>query len=177
MTAPPPPGPLRRFDRLLATLTFVLGGLLLAFMAGFGTFNVVVMRKLANAPIRGAEDLIVLALVLAVALAVPFGARAGAHVEIELLDDMLSARAGRISRGAMRVVGAALMGALAWCLWHAGGQAARFGEASQTLVISYGPFYRMLAAGSALCAVIFLIEAVLMTRGRPTPPLQFEDAP
>jgi len=52
----------------------------------FGSFNVLVMRKAMNAPVRGAEDLMVLSLVILVAIAIPFGGRTGAHIEIEILE-------------------------------------------------------------------------------------------
>ena len=68
----------------------ILGGAMLAFMTLYSTFNVMVMRKMMNAPIRGAEDLLVLSLVVLVAIAIPFGGRVGAHIEIEILESRMS---------------------------------------------------------------------------------------
>lgn len=139
---------------------------MLAFMTVLSTLNVLVMRKALNEPIRGAEDLMVLALVVVVALSVPFGARSGAHIEIELLEARLSKRLAGLSLALMKVIAVAITAFLAWRLWVAGGQASRFGEASQTLVISFGPFYRVLSAAIAAYAVILVLELLEMARGR-----------
>ena len=137
------------WDSVLSWVVLAVGGAALAFMAVLSTFNVLVMRKALNDPIRGAEDLMVLALVTVVAIAVPFGARTGAHIEIELMEPYMSPRFATVSRALMKVIAIGLVAMLSWHLWLAGGVAAKFGEASQQLVISYGPFYRVLAASMA----------------------------
>ena len=78
-------------DTALKWIALVFGGLTLIFMTGFSAWNVLIMRKTFNAPILGAEDLLVLALVVIVALSIPYGARTRAHIEIELLETRMSA--------------------------------------------------------------------------------------
>ena len=73
-----PPTWLRPLDRFLTITAFIGGGAMLIFMTLFSTWNVLVMRKVLNAPIRGAEDLMILSLVILVAIAIPFGGRCGA---------------------------------------------------------------------------------------------------
>ena len=60
-------------------------------MTGFSVWNVLIMRKALNSPIVGAEDLLILSLVVIVALSIPLGARTGAHIEIEVFESRMSA--------------------------------------------------------------------------------------
>ena len=154
------------FDRVLIWVTIGAGGLFLAFMAGFGTFNVLIMRKFANAPILGAEDLLSLALVLTVGLSIPFGGRVGAHIEIEVLETFMSKAFSRWSMFVLRLVGTILMAFMAWELVKAGGKATKFGETTQQLLISYELFYYALAFFIGLYALILLSDMVqLILRG------------
>ena len=73
-------------DLFLKWTALICGGATLTFMTGFSVWNVLIMRKAMNAPITGAEDLLLLALVAIVALSIPLGARTGAHIEIEILE-------------------------------------------------------------------------------------------
>ena len=73
------PPALNWLDTPLTWISLVFGGAALVFMTGFSTWNVLVMRKALNSPIVGAEDLLVLALVVIVA----FPSRSGrglAHI-------------------------------------------------------------------------------------------------
>ena len=109
-----------------------------------------------------------------VAVSIPFGARTGAHIEIELLDGRLPRRVGRVTLAGVKALGIGLTGVLAWRLWLAGGEASRFGEASQQLVISFGPFYRILAVAIGLYALVLLLELVEIVRGRTVPRIDLE---
>ena len=162
--SPPAAGRRASWDAALSWAVFVAGGAALAFMAMLSTFNVLIMRKALSDPIRGAEDLMVLALVTVVAIAIPFGARTGAHIEIELLEPHMSPRFARLSRAAMKLIAIGLVSMLTWQLWLAGGRAAEFGEASQQLVISFGPFYRLLSVSLALYAAILAVDLWKLVR-------------
>jgi len=154
------------WNRVLSSVVLITGGATLAFMTVLSTVNVLVMRKALNAPIHGAEDLMVLALVTVVAIAIPFGARTGAHIEIELMEPLMNRRFAKWSLAAMKLVGMGLMAILSWQLWLAGGEAARFGQASQQLVISFGPFYRLLAISTAVYTVILAADFVTLVLGK-----------
>ena len=94
------PGWLRLLDRWVERLTFLVGGIGLAVMVLLTSWNVIVMRKALNDPIVGAEDILILNLVILVAVAIPYGGRSGAHIEIEIFETWMSkpSRAGRWSR-------------------------------------------------------------------------------
>ena len=68
----------------------------------------------------------------------------------------------------MKVLGVALLIIMAWRLWHAGQSASRFGETTQQLLISYEPFYYVLAASVALYAVVLVIEIGQLLRNKET---------
>ena len=155
---PETPGAIMPIDRLLKWSSVFLGGATLAFMTGFSVWNVLVMRKALNSPIIGAEDLLILSLVVIVALAIPLGARTGAQIEIEILESRMSAGFAKWSMIFVKLLGAALLVTMAWRLWHAGQNAVRFGETTQQLLISFEPFYYLLAVSVAFYAVVLALD-------------------
>jgi TRAP-type C4-dicarboxylate transport system permease small subunit len=153
-------------DKWILRFTIITGGLGLAFMVLLTFWNVIVMRKALNAPILGAEDLLILNLVLIVAIAIPFGGRVGAHIEIEIFEARMSPAFARWSHFLLRLVGMFLVGMLAWRLFESGISASKFGEATQQLLISYEPFYYILSVLVGVYALILLTDAIqLVIRG------------
>ena len=149
---------LKFVDRLLKWSSLVLGGATLAFMTGFSVWNVLIMRKALNNPIIGAEDLLILALVVIVALSIPLGARTGSHIEIEILESRMSAGFAKWSMILVKLFGSMLLFVMMWRFWHSGQNAVRFGETTQQLLISYEPFYYLLSASVALYGLVLLLE-------------------
>ena len=149
---------LSRLDRVLTWTSVGMGGAVLAFMTGFSVWNVLVMRKALNAPILGAEDLLILSLVVIVALSVPLGARTGAHIEIEVMESRMSVGFARWSLILVKIFGSALLLVMAWRLWHSGQNAVRFGETTQQLLISFEPFYYLLSASVGFYALVLLLD-------------------
>ncbi|MBU1307485.1 MAG: TRAP transporter small permease [Alphaproteobacteria bacterium] len=158
-------GLIGQLDRALLWVSLICGGTTLAFMTGFSVWNVLIMRKALNSPIAGAEDLLILALVVIVALSVPLGARTGAHIEIEVLESRMSAGFARWSMIFVKVLCTLLLAAMSWRLWHAGQSAERFGETTQQLLISYEPFYYLLSASVGLYAVVVVLDIWQLLRG------------
>lgn len=153
-----PPSVIRLLDKALSWISLILGGATLVFMTAFTAWNVLIMRKALNSPIVGAEDLLILALVVIVALSIPLGARSGAHIEIEVLETSMSAAFAKWSLIFVKVLAAALLAVMSWRLWHAGGTAERFGETTQQLLISYEPFYYLLAISVLIYAVVVVLD-------------------
>lgn len=145
-------------DRMLTWLALILGGATLAFMTVYCAFNAAIMRKLLNSPIVGAEDVLVLALVVIVALSIPFGARTGAHIEIDFLESRMSAGFAKWSMILVKCAGFVLLAIMSWRLWHAGDSAARFGETTQLLYIPYGPFYYLLSVAIGIYAAVLILD-------------------
>ncbi len=146
------------FDRILIWASLILGGATLAFMTAYSVFNVLVMRKALNSPIQGAEDYLMLSLVVIVALSIPFGARAGAHIEIEVLESRMSDGFARSSMVFVKLLGICILAIMTWRLWESGTTAAKFGETTQQLLISFEPFYYLLAVSVGLYVIILLFD-------------------
>ncbi len=151
---------IKALDKLLVWVALIMGGVMLAFMTLFGTWNVLVMRKVMNAPVRGAEDLMILSLVILVAIAIPFGGRCGAHIEIEVMESRMSPGFARWSIFGLRLVAGALTLLMSYELVKAGGKATKFGETTQQLLISYEPFYYLLAICVAVYALVLASDAI-----------------
>lgn len=160
----PLPGVIALLDRLLTWVSLIFGGATLIFMTGFSVWNVLIMRKALNAPIVGAEDLLVLSLVLIVALSIPLGSRTGAHIEIEVLEGAMSARFAKWSMILVKIGAAVLLAVMSWRLWHAGQKAEKFGETTQQLLISFEPFYYALAVSMMLYALVLLLDIWQLSR-------------
>ena len=103
-------------DHFLKWTALICGGATLTFMTGFSVWNVLIMRKAMNAPITGAEDLILLALVAIVALSIPLGARTGAHIEIEILESHMSVLFAKWSMIFIKTLSALMPGFMGWRL-------------------------------------------------------------
>lgn len=152
------PAVIGALDRILTWVSLICGGATLIFMTVYSVWNVLIMRKALNAPIRGAEDLLILALVVIVALSIPLGARTGAHIEIEVLEARMSAGFAKWSMVVVKIMGAALLATMAVRLWHAGASASKFGETTQQLLISFEPFYYLLSASISIYALVLLLD-------------------
>jgi len=165
---------LRWLDRLLIWVSLTLGGLTLAGMTLLSVWNVLIMRKAFNNPIQGAEDVLIVALVAVVALAVPLGARTGAHIEIEVLESRMSPGFAKWSHVLTKVAGATLLMIMAWRLMLTGQSAVRFGETTQQLMISYEPFYYLLAVSVFLYAWVLMIDIWQLVQGKRINRLNYE---
>ena len=151
-------GFIRVFDSVLIWASLLLGGATLVFMTAFSVWNVLIMRKALNSPIIGAEDLLILSLVVIVALSIPLGARTGAHIEIEVLESRMSPIFAKWSQIFVKLLGMGLLTVMAWRLWHSGQSAVRFGETTQQLLISFEAFYYLLAVSVALYACVLFLN-------------------
>ncbi len=146
----------RKFFNISAVI--LLGGMTLLIGAD------VILRLVAGAPVRGAHDIIGMALLMLFVCSLPYSWPAGVHVRMDMLY-------GRYGPGVRRVVdlissAAALIFAilLAW-------QAARYvphmyrvKSSTVTLGIPYWPFTIAIAISAALFALSIIVEAVLLFR-------------
>jgi len=152
------PALIRQFDLVLKWVSIILGGAALAFMTVFSVWNVLIMRKAMNNPITGAEDLLLLFLVVIVALSIALGSRTGAHIEIEVLESKMSAAFAKWSMVFVKILGVTLLIIMAQQLWHAGQKATKFGETTQQLLISYEPFYYILATAVGIYGFVLVLD-------------------
>lgn len=160
------PSLIQWFDRILTWVSVIFGGGALIFMTVLSVWNVLIMRKALNNPILGAEDVLILVLVVIVGLSIPLGARSGAHIEIEVLESRMSERFAKWSLVLMKVLGVWLLVTMAEKLWEAGGKAVKFGETTQQLLISYEPYYYLLAFSAGVYAFVLCLDIWQILSGR-----------
>ena len=137
---------------LVRGLEILSGLLLLALMAV--TVIDVVGRYLLDRPLPGAFETTELLLGALVFAALPLVGRAGGHVEVDLLDARLPARARRALAWAGAAVSALVLGVFAWRLAVLGVHQAEDGARSISLGIPFAPV-AFLGAGACLLAAAF----------------------
>lgn len=174
--------PFHVFDRIIETLdraliwiSLLFGGSTLIFMTVFSTWNVLVMRKALNAPILGAEDLLILSLVVIVAFSIPLGSRTGAHIEIEVLEPRMTPGFAKWSKIFVKLLALTLLITMSWQLWKAGESAVRFGEGTRQLYISYEPFYYLLALSIGVFAFVVALDTIQILRSKRTEPIKISE--
>jgi len=152
-------------DRVVRPLALWMGGALVIALALL-TVVAVCFRYILNSPIFGAADIAQLLLLGAVTVSVAYSGRTGGQVAVELLGSAVSEKSLRWTDLIVNALGAAMMTILAWQLYQNGFDAADYGEASNSLLIPFGPFYQILAVGMALYAVVLLLEVIALLRGK-----------
>jgi TRAP-type C4-dicarboxylate transport system permease small subunit len=140
----------------------VLAGMMVFVFAG------AVLRYVFNAPIAGGNEVLEMASVTAVMLAIPHCAARDLHIRIDLLDGVLG-RVGRALTDILyRVIGVIVLWFLtnsyvARCL-----EAVEFEDTTNMLDIPIWPFYGLVAFGMGAYGVILAGQlAAMLIRTRP----------
>ena len=89
----------------------------------------------------------------------------------------MSARFAKWSMILVKLLGAALLVVMAWRLWHSGQSAVRFGETTQQLLISFEPFYYLLAISAAFYALVLALDVWQLVRADKVVPLKIGGEP
>lgn len=154
-----------RVDHAVRQVALWGGGTMLLGLMGLTVVDVT-LRYLFNAPLYGARDVAKLMLLVMVALSVAYSARTGGQVVIEFFSRRMGPRLAALSEAGARMAAVVMLAVLSHQLWISGRNAAVFGETSMALEIPYGPFYRLLAVGMVLYALVLVFELLLILRGR-----------
>lgn len=140
-------------------LLTVLSSLALAVLL-IATFVGVIMRYVFAAPILGANEIIQMASVALVMLAMPGAAHEENHIRVDVFDSVIGPW-GRFAGDLLsRSIAIFLLTMLSWRTWDKLFDAAEFGDATNMLRIPLWPFYGLLLAGSALYAVVLLLQLI-----------------
>lgn len=164
------PGPFTHpvpHNRLVDRATFwlaALSGVSLILMLVL-VFVSVITRYLFSMPLMGVNEVVQLASVAVVMLALPYCTAQGAHVSVDVLDHAIG-RGGRwFGDVQSRVLSAFVLAVLVWRALLKAMDAHEFGDTTNMLSIPVWPFYAFLAAGMTLCVAIILLQLwVLLTR-------------
>lgn len=152
----------KKFDQadvwLAGVTSLVLAFLMVFVFAGF------VLRYAFNAPIPGGNEVVELASVALVMLAVPYCNTREAHVRIDLLDPVLG-RAGRAIGDALyRVIGIVVLGFLVKAYVARTLDALEYDDRTNMIGIAIWPFYALIIVGMGLYGAILLAQLIRQIR-------------
>ncbi len=154
----------RSIERATKALS-ALAGISLIFMMAAITIGVLT-RYLLNRPITGVDEIVQMAGVALVMLALPYATLHGAHVRVDIFDDAL----GRLGRAVgdvfSRLVSGFVLVVLVDRAWDKTLDAYEYADTTNMLGMPVWPFYGVLMMGVALCLVVFAAELVLIFTGR-----------
>jgi TRAP-type C4-dicarboxylate transport system permease small subunit len=143
----------RRID---AVLGVAASAILLCLMVL--TFADVVARYLFNSPIPGGFEITELMLLVLIFAGVPLVSHADEHVTMDFVDRMLPAPALGVLVRAVHALSAALMFFLTWQMWIKAGRISSYGDTTDVLKITVGPFVYFMAAMIALTGLVHLYK-------------------
>jgi len=150
----------RRADAVLGiAASILLFGMMLL------TFADVVARYLLNAPIRGAFEITELALLVLIFAGLPLVSHADEHVTMDFIDRVLPLAALRILIRLVHAACAALMFFLTWQVWLKAGKIASYGDTTDVLRITVGPFVYFMALMIALTGLMHLYKVFVPGTG------------
>ena len=138
--------------RVEAVLGFAASAILLCMM--LLTFVDVVARYLFNFPLRGGFEVTELLLLVLIFAGLPLVSHADEHVTMDFIDRMLPPRAGMVLVRAVHAICAAVLFFLTWQVWIKAGTIAGYGDTTDVLRITIGPFVYFMAAMIALSGLI-----------------------
>ena len=142
--------------RIDAVLGFASSVLLFGMM--LLTFADVVARYLLNRPIRGAFEVTELTLQVLIFAGLPLLSHADEHVTVDFIDRMLTPAGQRALVRIVHAVCAAIMFFLTWQIWIKAGTLYSYGDTTDVLRISVGPFVYFMDAMIALTGLVHIYK-------------------
>jgi TRAP-type transport system small permease protein len=143
----------RRADAVLG-----IAASLLLLMMMLLTFADVVARYLINHPIRGAFEITELTLLVLIFAGLPLVSHADEHVTMDFIDRLLPAPLREPWIRMMHALCTAIMFFLAWQVWIKASRIASYGDTTDVLRITIGPFVYFMAAMIALTGAVHLFK-------------------
>ena len=143
----------RRADALLGVAASILLFCLMSL-----TFVDVVARYLLNRPIRGAFEITELTLLVLIFAGLPLVSHADEHVTMDFIDRLLPDRITELWVRLVHAACAAIMFFLAWQVWIKAGRLSSYGDTTDVLRITLGPFVYFMAAMIALTGLVHLYK-------------------
>jgi TRAP-type C4-dicarboxylate transport system permease small subunit len=123
------------------------------------TFFDVVGRYLLNRPIRGAFEVTELGLLVLIFAGLPLVSHADEHVTMDFIDRVLPERLVLTWIRFMHAVSAAIMFFLAWQVWIKASRIASYGDTTDVLRITLGPFVYFMALMIGLTGLVHVFKA------------------
>lgn len=149
-------------DRAARVLAILAGAGLLLVLALI--FVSVVMRYIFSTPIVGVNEIVQLASVGIVMLALPWCTAEGAHVGVDVLDQKIGRWGRFLGDVQARAIAALILSVLVWRASLKAMDAREFGDATNMLQMPIWPFYAMIAIGMALCVLVLIAQLIQILR-------------
>jgi TRAP-type C4-dicarboxylate transport system permease small subunit len=125
------------------------------------TFFDVVGRYLLNRPIRGAFEVTELALLVLIFAGLPLVSHADEHVTMDFIDRLLPARVVRVWVRVMHAICAAIMFFLCWQVWIKATRIASYGDTTDVLLITIGPFVYFMSLMIGLTGLVHVFKVMV----------------
>src|SRR5262249_39906179 len=110
------------------------------------TFFDVLGRYVLGSPIRGAFELTELGLLVLIFAGLPLVSHADEHVTMDFIDKVLGDRERVLLDRAINLICAIVMFVLTWQIWIKAGKISGYGDTTDVLRITVGPFVYFMAA-------------------------------
>ena len=149
----PAPGWTGRAEGVLGVAS---SAILLAMM--LLTFVDVVARYVFNRPVRGAFEVTELLLLVLIFAGLPLVSHADEHVTMDFIDRMLPARAVPVLIRAVHALVAAVFFFLTWQVIIKAARISAYGDTTDVLRITVGPFVYFMAAMIGLSGLVHLFK-------------------
>ena len=122
------------------------------------TFFDVVGRYLLNKPIRGAFEITELGLLVLIFAGLPLVSHADEHVSMDFIDRMLPERAVGVLIRVVHALVAAVFFFLTWQVLIKASRISSYGDTTDVLRITVGPFVYFMVAMIALTGIVHLYK-------------------
>lgn len=122
------------------------------------TFVDVIGRYLLNRPVRGGFEVTELMLVVLIFAGLPLVSHANEHVTMDLADHLMTRGARRALDRVIHAAVAAIFAFMAWQMTIKAQRISSYEDATEVLVIPYGPFVYFMAVMLALAAAVHLYK-------------------
>ena len=143
----------RYADAMLGTASSVI-----LFLMMLLTFVDVVARYLFNFPLRGGFEITELMLLVLIFAGLPLVSRADEHVTMDFIDHLFGPRGRRMLQRVVNAACAGILFLLAWLIWLKAGKIAAYGDTTDVLKITVGPFVYFMAVMILVAGLIHLFK-------------------
>ncbi|MBP0614532.1 TRAP transporter small permease [Jiella mangrovi] len=144
----------------------VIGGLCLLGVVVVVTAGVV-SRYVFGAPVLGVNEIVELTAVALVMSALPYCTARGDHVAVDVFDGMLGAWGRLLGDLLSRGIAVTILAILSYRAVLKALDALEWGDATNMLQMPLWPYYAILAVGTALCALVFAVQFLVLAAKGP----------
>ena len=116
------------------------------------------LRFFTGKAIIGAEEVVQVAMVPVIFLAIGYCGQIGGHISVDLLEPVLPKGFWRVVDPAVKIAGAVAFAAMSWQAIRSGAMAGEFNETTNIRRIPHQPMWIMLAVGAGFAGLIELTK-------------------